>query len=441
MIKKLNNEKGVALITALLVLAVLTLLGLAATLVSSTDLEIARNEKLAMQGQYAAEAGIAQALVMLNYSTSAGDRITEPVPSATWSMTADAATESWEQPITGTISDGLGSFFTYSTVVAYKKTAIGSYYGRVAFFNTTAGFSTAPSGTGGWPVFEIVSYARRGEYRTQYNILELTLNVKNFQVNGGFTAGGNVTLNGNPTIDGQHHDANGTAVATGNDCRSAGLSQPMPAIFSNGTTQQSGSVTLAASPEIADPTETSVSIPATPWEAIWGPPDTTAEALAEFNNLFPSGPVCWGGGAGCSTDLTGDNYYSSFGLNQNITGSGMLVIHNPSFVSGACTCPAGGADCWSAANEALDADCAAANTPAVLDANTGTFRGIIVADAISLRGNVTIIGAVVSLSSLQTTATGAGNPAILYSCQAIEQFAGGLINKKLNWRKQSSPPL
>lgn len=446
MFKRIDNEKGIALITALLVLAVLTMLGLAATLVSSTDIQIARNEKLAAQGQYAAEAGIAKTLVMLNFSTTAGGRINEPSSAATWSTTPNATTEGWKRPITGTISDGAGLLFNFSSIVSYKKATTGAYNDRVAFFNRSSGFSTAPSASGGFPVFQIVSYARKGDYQTQKSILELTMSVKNFQINGGFTAGGDLLLNGNPTVDGQHHDANGNVVATGSGCRNAGLSAPKPAIFSNGTTGSTGggnSPNLVSSPGITDNTATSAAIPDTPWEAIWGPPMTEAQAKVEFDSVFKNGPVCYGTGAGCSTDLTGDNYYSSFGANENITGNGMLIIHNPNFVPGACTCSVaqGYPDCYSVANVTdVGPQCATANAPAVLDANTGTFKGIIVADAVELRGNVTVIGALVSLSTLKTTATGAGNPSILYSCQSIEQFAGGQINKKLNWRKQSATP-
>lgn len=420
MLKKINNDKGVALITALLVLAVLTMLGLAATLVSSTDMQIAGNEKVALQGQYAAEAGIEKAMVMLNTSTTAG-AIHEP-SGIVW-----GSASTWSHPVAGTVADENGAvFYSFTTTVSYKQVVGGGYNGKVAFFNRSSNFPTAPQASGGWPVFQIRSVARKGNFQTQASILEVTKNSYTFQIGGGFTAGGSVQLNGNPTVSGVHHDVNGNAVATGAGCKSGNLSQAMPAVFLNGTTTYNGNPNMLGSPGVTDPTQRGATVPSTPWGALGMAYNT---GNPKFTDIFPIGT--WPKEFAAGASLTGNQYYKDDDnpkfSNENITGNGLMIIHNPNFVPGAC------------ADGIFDDDpaaCAAANAPAVLDANTGTYKGVIVADRVSLRGNVTIIGAVISLSTLTTEATGAGNPVINYSCQAIEKFAAGQINKKLSWRKE-----
>ncbi|MEW6327311.1 MAG: pilus assembly PilX N-terminal domain-containing protein [Thermodesulfobacteriota bacterium] len=60
--KIIKNEKGIALITALLFLMVLTVLGTTAVVISSTDIKIGGNYRLSKQAFYDAEAGIQYAI-------------------------------------------------------------------------------------------------------------------------------------------------------------------------------------------------------------------------------------------------------------------------------------------------------------------------------------------------------------------------------------------
>ncbi|MFZ5995516.1 MAG: DUF7305 domain-containing protein [Thermodesulfobacteriota bacterium] len=60
--KIIKNEKGIALITVLLFLMVLTVLGTTAIVISSTDIKIGGNYKLSKQALYDAEAGIQYAI-------------------------------------------------------------------------------------------------------------------------------------------------------------------------------------------------------------------------------------------------------------------------------------------------------------------------------------------------------------------------------------------
>lgn len=441
-IDKINSEKGVALIAALLVLATLTMLGLSATLVSSTDVEIAKNEKLAMQGQYAAEAGVAMAIARLNLPSTNADKITPP--NVTWSTSTidNAVAEDWFSDFTGIIDldgidDGQGTIFTYDTKVSYKKVEIGgAYNGRVAFFNTTAGYSTAPSANGGWAVLVIESSASQGEYSTQTVVLELTSSEYNFQVKGGVTSGAGIDLGGSALIDPNFYDADGGLMdpqPVGSDpaCKSANLADAKPGIYANGVstgTADGGNkgVTTSANGEAAS--VVAADVPTSPWGAMGinqnsGALDIMPDPGTYFDDLFT--PEVYTGGT-----PTGYKYYTNSCSALDGNGTGILVVHNPLFVPGACA---------DGVFDGNPAECAAANAPAVLSKGGGnaTFKGIIIADQVNFQGGGTIVitGSLISLSSVTTTGWN-GTLTIQYSCQAIETYAGGKTNKKLNWKKE-----
>jgi len=60
--KPIGNEKGAVLVIALMLLAVLTVLGVAALNTTTTEIRISGNEKVYKQAFYSAEAGIAYAV-------------------------------------------------------------------------------------------------------------------------------------------------------------------------------------------------------------------------------------------------------------------------------------------------------------------------------------------------------------------------------------------
>lgn len=60
--KQLGNERGVVLVTALMVMALLTVVGMAALATSDTELQISGNQRVTSQAFYLAEAGIQHAV-------------------------------------------------------------------------------------------------------------------------------------------------------------------------------------------------------------------------------------------------------------------------------------------------------------------------------------------------------------------------------------------
>lgn len=74
-----KNEDGFALISTVLVLAILTFIGIAATNTATFELKIAGNERVANQGFYIADSGWKRAVYWLEKQTSAAPKInTDP---------------------------------------------------------------------------------------------------------------------------------------------------------------------------------------------------------------------------------------------------------------------------------------------------------------------------------------------------------------------------
>jgi len=84
----LRNEKGAVFITALFVLLLLTIIGIAAITTTTTDLQIAGNQKLHSMAFYAAEAGIEVGRELLDDLKKAD--------SNNWSKLLDGTSFTWE---------------------------------------------------------------------------------------------------------------------------------------------------------------------------------------------------------------------------------------------------------------------------------------------------------------------------------------------------------
>jgi hypothetical protein len=68
---------------------------------------------------------------------------------------------------------------------------------------------------------------------------------------------------------------------------------------------------------------------------------------------------------------------------------------------------------------------------------TLTFKGAVIADQINpINGNLTVIGAIISLSNVSMQVLGNGSARVLYSCDALNQFAGlGGYRTRLGWHR------
>ena len=80
----------------------------------------------------------------------------------------------------------------------------------------------------------------------------------------------------------------------------------------------------------------------------------------------------------------------------------------------------------------------AARSPRVLDQNGNTtFKGVIIADQVSqVNGNAIIIGALISLTTIDVNINPNGSAEIFYSCDAINAYTGQSYNQKLSWHRR-----
>lgn len=126
--RRAATRRGMALPTALLVLLVLTLLGLAAVFTASTDLDIAGNGRQELRTLSFAEAGVHEALARLNMrdpSTPTDYRIvpaeTAPgVPDGTWEIGIVPGTPGLGQVRTLTAAVSAANALPATTTIGYK---------------------------------------------------------------------------------------------------------------------------------------------------------------------------------------------------------------------------------------------------------------------------------------------------------------------------------
>jgi len=115
---------------------------------------------------------------------------------------------------------------------------------------------------------------------------------------------------------------------------------------------------------------------------------------------------------------------------NNLTGTGILIVHNPLYNPREH-------DASDPLYDAAKASNLEVYGPANLgNINGGTFHGLIIADKIDrINGNIGIIGAVVSLTEINITLIGNGTAEVLYSCSALQQAGNSspLPPTRLSW--------
>lgn len=397
----LRNERGVALVIALLVLVTLTVLGLGTFFNSSTDVQISGNQKGASQALYASEAGIADMIDALNSNAT----YTPPTPYTT----------SWAPSnITGTVNG-----FSYTAQVRHRADSTdcdgdGVANEVVKYDKSCFPGSPIPIGSANsYPVEVITATSTMGNYQNT-TVVEVTKQKFTVAKTGALTARSNVSLLGNITVDGRTYDANDNLAST-----PCGNALPSVATVTGRSVSVGGSSTATPAPitNVADNVQ-----PSNPCEALGLPSNCETEVLAPYvrssadvQNPPMSGNIVW---------VQGD-----YGTNC-LSGTGLLIVHRPGYDPRRCD-PA-----MPAFYNATDC---AANPPANLGNITGncSFKGLVLADKIDkLAGTGTITGAVISFTDINVATLGAGNFKLHYSCAAIDQFVGGKVGYKLSWERQ-----
>ncbi|MFQ5899465.1 MAG: hypothetical protein ACE5JN_14640 [Candidatus Methylomirabilia bacterium] len=390
-VRNSGGERGVVLVTSLLVMLLLMPLGALFLTISLTEAMIASNQAGAAQGFSISEAGIEHARKEL--ITANIDAILASTP-----------------PLINFTSGGQSVGFaggTYSVTVGNNATAIGSI--------------PADPGGANSDTDNILILTATGALGTAASSIEAIVQVPLVTppgAPGAVTTNGPTQTNGTITIDGRNHDMNGNAIIAGSGTYG---------VFTADTYTQSGNSRVGGTDTDGDdyapgrPADPSVveenysgSMAATPDEVMGGAGNGYAEGTLE--SIAQSGV----NGSQYVTDpatlaypLSGATYVElpcgGEWAPANIEGSGILIVHN------------------------------ACGNAVIQDLDSGTFRGLLIADDI-VHVHADIIGAVAVLTTAPSSGNviGNGTGRILYSEQALARAIATALNvsyRILAWRQ------
>jgi hypothetical protein len=252
------------------------------------------------------------------------------------------------------------------------------------------------------------------------------------QVPGALTANYSVNLTGNITVDGRDHTVGGTVIDGSNTSDTGACHENKPAVMltdSLDIVSAGGSTDLYCNPAYAS----SLPIPCVgkdPSINYVTPEDVLGLDQGELDGLVQDAETYEAPTDSISGIVYVDGDYGSGAAGgNNLTGSGILIVHNPLYDPRQHDPTNAMYD----VSIATDPQYAPANLGNI---NGGTFHGLIIADKIDkINGNIDVIGGVVSLTEIDVTMIGAGTAEILYSCDALQQVGNSapLPPTRLSW--------
>ena len=389
-----RNPNGFALIAVIIAMVVLGLIGGAALKLTAGDQRVTRLFADANQADDAAAAGMERAVAVFQ----AGG----------------------EFPVTAEING-------YSYTVT-KAADIYDIDGNSAADTVRlADDGTLNDSGNGEIVWVLESTATKGAFKAVQRI-RVSRRVMNVSAPAALTSNSTSDLSGNITIDGRNHTINGTLDSDNGN--TGACDENKPAVTLTDSTENvnaQGSVALnghtdyaTGSPAYTTKDENIVYV--TP-EHVLGLDPGDLDSVIQDAATYVAPDTITG-----LVYVNGD-YGSGAAGGNNVTGTGILIVHNPLYNP--------------REHDPADVlyDSAKASDPAYAPANLGninggTFHGLIIADKIErINGNIDVIGAVVSLSEIDITLVGTGTAEILYSCSSLQQ-AGNvspLPPARLSW--------
>lgn len=390
-----RDDRGFALIAVIIVMVILGLIGSAALTLTAGDQKVTRLFADANQADGAASAGLEHAVAVFQ---------------------ANGAF-----PFTATING-------YSYTVEKSADLYDIDGNTVADTVYLAEDGTLNEAGDGEIVWVLTSTATKSSFKAaqQMRISKRNLTI---QAPAALTSNASANLTGNITIDGRNHSTNGTMLS--NNGNTGACNENKPAVTLTDSTevvQAKGSVNLdghssyaGRNPEYTDKNANVV---------YQSPEDVLGLEPGDLDGVVQTAEDY-----GSPTDsivglvyVNGD-YGSGAAGGNNLSGTGILIVHNPLFNPREHDPN----DALYDAAKASDSRYAPANLGNI---NGGTFHGLIIADKIDkINGNIDVLGAVVSLSEIDVTIVGAGTAEILYSCSALQQAASSsaLPPERLSW--------
>jgi type II secretory pathway pseudopilin PulG len=389
-----GDRRGFALIAVLVVMVVLGLIGGAALRLTAGDQKVTRLFADANQADAAAAAGLEHAIAVFQVNGA-------------FPVTASINGYSY------TVTDSV-DVFDYN----------GDSVADTVYLASDGTFNEAGNGH---IVHVLQSTATKGSFKAvqRIRVSKRTLDV---EAPAALTSNSSARLQGNITIDGRDHTINGAlnsdnghTGACDENKPSVTMTDSTHVVDANGSVNLNGHSDYASnSPPYTTKDETIVYV--TPEDVLGleaGDLDSAAQDAATY--VAPdtlSGLVY----------VNGD-YGSGAAGGNNVTGSGILIVHNPLYNPREHD----PADPMYDAAKVSDPAYAPANLGNI---NGGTYHGLIIADKIDkINGNIDIIGAVVSLSEIDVTIVGAGTARVLYSCSSLTQAGNSspLPPARLSW--------
>lgn len=394
-IRPIRDRRGFALIAVIVVMVVLGLIGGAALTLTAGDQKVTRLFADANQADAAAAAGLEHAVAV--FQSNGAFPVAATINGYSYSVTRAADT------------------FDYNL-------------DSVADTVYLATDGTLNDDGDGQIVWILTSQATKGSFKAvqQMRVSRRTLDI---QAPAALTSNSSAMLRGNITIDGRNHSIDGTLQS--NNGNTGACNENKPAVTMTDSTHfvdDAGSVDLHGHSDYAsnDPEYTTNDesiVYVTPEDVLGLEPgdlDAIIQTAEEYGT--PSDSISG------MVYVNGD-YGSGAAGGNNLSGTGILIVHNPLFNPREHDED----DPLYDAAKASDPDYAPANLGNI---NGGTFHGLIIADKIDkINGNIDVMGAVVSLSEVDVTIVGAGTAEILYSCSALQQAGSSspLPPTRLSW--------
>ncbi|HUF90669.1 MAG TPA: hypothetical protein VMR66_11895 [Gemmatimonadota bacterium] len=390
-----SDRRGFALIAVLVVMVVLGFIGSAAVTLTAGDQKVIRLFSDANQADAAAAAGLEHGVATFQ----AGGAF----------------------PVAATING-------YNYVVSQSVDQFDYNGDTVADTVYLASDGTFNEAGNGEIVYVLESEATKGAYKAvqRIRVARRTLSI---QPPGALTSNASAVLSGNITIDGRNHTTNGTLASDNGNTGACNENKPAVTLTdSMKYVDPQGSVNLNGHSDYSseDPSYTTKdeSIVYVSPEDVLGLEPGALDAIIQDADTYVAPDTIAG-----MVYVDGD-YGSGAAGGNNVTGTGILIVHNPLYNPREHDPADPLYDSAKASN--LDV-----YGPANLgNINGGTFHGLIIADKIErINGNIDIIGAVVSLSEIDITLVGNGTATVKYSCSALNQAgsSSSLPPTRLSW--------
>lgn len=220
------GNRGAALVTALMFLLILTMLGLASIMTSSTEMLISRNDRLNKLSLDYANAGVQEALARLDLQTGGlklGNYTSKALsanPASHWQFSSTQAGADPFINFSGTV------VYRLEDALHYRDMLSGTPYNtanhRVVGYSKDCGYSKSPVAAiaNAFPVYQIdcTGWVKSGNEQASSSrvTIEVSRNTINVDVPAAFYSAACITGNGNIGVDG------GTTLAYATNCTGAG---------------------------------------------------------------------------------------------------------------------------------------------------------------------------------------------------------------------------